>query len=222
MAERPTNVSPRKKPKQRRAVSTVDAILQAAACILIQEGWQKLTTNRVALRAGVNIASLYQYFPNKEAIIAELHRRHVDRVRQHFPREAQTLRSLPTLRAVLRSVVQVVIAEHRNQPELHRIFSEELPRTALGPLAVSSHDLERLWRECLATHAVNVPDLDMAAFVVRTVVHAIVHDTAVGRPQLLTHPAFAEEVVTLIERYLRRPSPTDSQSAAGNAECPKG
>src|SRR5260370_7157241 len=68
--------SPRKSPRQERSRATVEAILEAATDILIRQGAGRLTTNRIAERAGVNIASLYQYFPGKQAIIAELRRRH--------------------------------------------------------------------------------------------------------------------------------------------------
>src|SRR5205085_569397 len=69
-------LSPRKTPRQERSRATVEALLEATTDILRREGYAKLTTNRIADRAGVNIASLYQYFPGKEAIIAELRRRH--------------------------------------------------------------------------------------------------------------------------------------------------
>jgi AcrR family transcriptional regulator len=68
-------LEPRKAPRQRRSAATVDAILEAAAHILEREGLAALTTNRVAERAGASIGSLYQYFPNKEAILAALIRR---------------------------------------------------------------------------------------------------------------------------------------------------
>ena len=72
MAAPRIKVLPRKHPKQERASATVDAILQAATYILIRDGWEGLDTNKIAKRAGVNIASLYQYFPNKQAIVIEL------------------------------------------------------------------------------------------------------------------------------------------------------
>lgn len=62
--------SPRKKPLQARSKATVDAVLAAAAHILSRHG--SLTTNAVAERAGVSIGSLYQYFPNKDAILVAL------------------------------------------------------------------------------------------------------------------------------------------------------
>jgi AcrR family transcriptional regulator len=68
-------LDPRKTPRQRRSAATVDAILEAAAHILERQGLAALTTNGVAERAGASIGSLYQYFPNKEAVLAALIRR---------------------------------------------------------------------------------------------------------------------------------------------------
>lgn len=67
--------TPRKQARQARARATRDAIVEAAARILEQEGSAAATTNRIAERAGVSIGSLYQYFPDKQCIFAELLRR---------------------------------------------------------------------------------------------------------------------------------------------------
>lgn len=65
-------ISTRKEPKQIRSASVVTAILQAATQVLAQEGAARFTTARVAERAGISIGSLYQYFPNKAAILFRL------------------------------------------------------------------------------------------------------------------------------------------------------
>ena len=65
----------RKAPNQARSRATVEAIVHAGARVLADRGWAGFTTNRVAEVAGVSIGSLYQYFPGKEAILAELIRR---------------------------------------------------------------------------------------------------------------------------------------------------
>lgn len=67
---RSIELSPKKLPTQARARATYAAILQAAARILEQRGYEALTTNHVAAEAGVGIASLYEYFPNKQSIVA--------------------------------------------------------------------------------------------------------------------------------------------------------
>ncbi|TAJ69944.1 MAG: TetR/AcrR family transcriptional regulator [Phenylobacterium sp.] len=73
MSLRPTpEISSRKRPKQTRSAELVSAILEAAVQVLAQEGAQRFTTARVAEKAGVSVGSLYQYFPNKAAILFRL------------------------------------------------------------------------------------------------------------------------------------------------------
>ena len=61
---------PRKTPVQRRSRVTVDAILEATIQVLLAEGLARLTTTRVSERAGVSVGTMYQYFPNKQALIS--------------------------------------------------------------------------------------------------------------------------------------------------------
>lgn len=73
MTGRPSHsISSRKQPKQARATDLVAAILQAAVQVLASEGAQRFTTTRVAEKAGVSVGSLYQYFPNKAALLFRL------------------------------------------------------------------------------------------------------------------------------------------------------
>ena len=69
---RPHATHSRKTPVQARSVATRDAILNAASDILAKNGQAALNTNRIATRAGVSIGALYQYFPNKRAILNTL------------------------------------------------------------------------------------------------------------------------------------------------------
>ena len=69
------STKPRKNPLQERSRRTRDDILVAAARVLAREGLPRFNTNRVAEVAGVSVGSLYQYFPNKEALLCELQRR---------------------------------------------------------------------------------------------------------------------------------------------------
>ncbi|MDZ4776156.1 MAG: helix-turn-helix domain-containing protein, partial [Alphaproteobacteria bacterium] len=68
---------PKKTPRQSRSAATFEAIIEAGARILREGGYEALTTNRVADLAGVSVGSLYQYFPNKEAILVEMVCRHL-------------------------------------------------------------------------------------------------------------------------------------------------
>ncbi len=94
-----TATTPRKTPRQARAAATIEIILEGAAHILRRDGLGGLTTNHIADRAGVSIGSLYQYFPGKEAILAELIRRKRSAMLDAF-RAAAADESLDLARAV--------------------------------------------------------------------------------------------------------------------------
>src|ERR1041384_3846674 len=70
--QRQVRTTPRKRPRQDRSRATVDTILEATARVLVKRGFDGLTTNLVADAAGVSIGSLYQYFPNKAALVGAL------------------------------------------------------------------------------------------------------------------------------------------------------
>jgi AcrR family transcriptional regulator len=73
-------LTPRKLPMQARSVASVDAILDATVQVLMSVGKERLTTTRVAARAGVSVGTLYQYFPNKSALLQSVLTRHLDDV----------------------------------------------------------------------------------------------------------------------------------------------
>jgi AcrR family transcriptional regulator len=74
------DLAPRKRPSQARSQATFDALVDACTGLLAERGYARTTTNHVAERAGVNIASLYEYFPGKDAIVAEVADRLVQRL----------------------------------------------------------------------------------------------------------------------------------------------
>jgi AcrR family transcriptional regulator len=73
-------LEPRKSPVQARSATTVDAILEATIQVLLSMGKERLTTTRVAFRAGVSVGTLYQYFPNKRSLLQAALKRHLDEV----------------------------------------------------------------------------------------------------------------------------------------------
>jgi AcrR family transcriptional regulator len=73
-------LEPRKSPVQARSLASVDSILEATIQVLLSAGKERLTTTRVALRAGVSVGTLYQYFPNKSALLQAALKRHLEEV----------------------------------------------------------------------------------------------------------------------------------------------
>ena len=108
----------RKAPAQNRSQETVAVIVEAAARVLEERGFEGFNTNAVAERAGVSIGSLYQYFRNKDALIANL----IERQAEPF---VQVLGSLPnegSFQGVLRRVIDVSVRQQLQRPELARLL----------------------------------------------------------------------------------------------------
>lgn len=94
-------LAPRKSPVQARSAASVDAILEATIQVLLGVGKERLTTTKVALRAGVSIGTLYQYFPNKSALLQSALKRHLEEVSEAVERvcreqQGNTLRNMAT------------------------------------------------------------------------------------------------------------------------------
>jgi AcrR family transcriptional regulator len=123
---------------------TVEAILEAAARVLEREGVRRLTTGRVAEVAGVSVGSLYQYFPNKQAIAAALVERNVASLRGSFGALLEAVSDAP-LDQVVEMVLRGWVALYVGQPKIHAELFDQLPgealRQALEP-ALASYQLE--------------------------------------------------------------------------------
>ncbi len=132
---------PRKKPLQARAIATVEAITRATAHILVEHGYDALTTNHVAERAGVSIGSLYQYFPSKEALVGELLDDYCDKMNALFAdvfMRSQALSPREVVRATIRAIY---LAKHK-EPELFQVLIQQLPR--LGRLKRHEEDMAQV------------------------------------------------------------------------------
>src|SRR5262245_40667386 len=201
---RKRRLSPRKTPRQERSRATVEALLEATADILIRDGYTKLTTNRIADRAGVNIASLYQYFPGKEAIVAELRLRHGADQRAAL-RQVLAEHTAGELESTIRTLVSVGVAGHARAPRLHRVFTEEIPALGYREVAAIDAPIFDAMRRFLQGADVDVRDIELALWMIATAAGAVLHRAAVERPEDLSNGVIAEELITLLCRYLRRP-----------------
>jgi AcrR family transcriptional regulator len=197
--------SPRKWPRQDRSRFTVEAILEAAADILVRDGYAKLTTNRIADRAGVNVASLYQYFPGKEAIVAELRRRH-GAAERAAARDALVFGRGQSLEATLRALIARGVAAHAVAPALHRAFAEHMPPQRYREIEKADAPVFAEMRRFFERSAEGVPDVDFAMWMVATTAHAAIHNGVLERPEDVESGRLVDELVVLLLRYLKRPS----------------
>jgi AcrR family transcriptional regulator len=121
----PLQIEPRKQPVQGRSTATVEALYQASIQVLLELGYRKLTTTRVAERAGVSVGSLYQYFPNREALIAAVIARHLESVLAVVERQARALRGR-RLSEIVCGLVDAVVAAKAASLDISRALQEPL------------------------------------------------------------------------------------------------
>ncbi len=197
--------SPRKSATQERSRATVVALLSATARVLVKEGYDRASTNKVAEAAGVSIGSLYQYFPSKEALVSAVIERHIGEM-MDLVRVALVRVALLPLEDAAVELVRVMIDAHRIEPKLHRVLVEQIPRVGnLEQIESVDDEAIALVRTYLEAHQdeIDVVDLDLAAFIAVTSVEALTHAAVLRRPALLDDAKFKGEVASLIVRYLR-------------------
>lgn len=89
------DLSVRKKPRQARSKATVNAIFEATIQVLVADGPRRLTTTRVAERAGVSVGTMYQYFPHKQALFYALNERYLDTLAESVERTCKAQHNAP-------------------------------------------------------------------------------------------------------------------------------
>ena len=194
--------SPRKRPRQARAVATVTAILDAAARILTEHGYAAASTNRIAERAGVSIGSLYEYFPGKEAIFAELRRREGAKAYRELVAEPRPERP----REVIRHIVRGRLNWIRRNPALYAALESEVPRFAIAEVeAEIFDDFLDISLAFLETHREMLrPEAELrflAEFLMRAV-SATANTYGLRAPDQLDDPQLEQAMIEMVERYL--------------------
>ncbi|GKS77365.1 TetR/AcrR family transcriptional regulator [Acidovorax sp. SUPP950] len=191
----------RKEPRQARSRATVEVIVRAGARVLGERGWAGFTTNEVAEIAGVSIGSLYQYFPNKLALVNAIRRRHLDDV-------LAVMRGLgsdgESLSQLVDDLVRGMIAAHSIQPALHRVLLDEVPGDAGTRSAHRAFEAEYLarYREIVEVSGRrNDPAVEMVVLVLSAAVEGVIHKAA--RSRTLKSPVLKSELVTMIHSYLQ-------------------
>ena len=134
----PDALSPRAKPQQRRAIERRQAILDATLALLETHGIDDLTTTLIATRAGVPVASVYGYFPNKMAIVAELMRAAMQEVDASLESLLPTRADPAAIGATIDRAIDTIIAGYRALPARQRLFSAVRGNASLEPVARES------------------------------------------------------------------------------------
>jgi AcrR family transcriptional regulator len=182
----------------------VDTILDAMSRVLVERGYAKTNTNLVAEAAGISVGSLYQYFPNKDALIFALRERHVTRMLSLFEGVVDQMTDAGSLTSDFEALIDALVAAHLLEPELNRILEEEFPAFNMP---VSNQIRERFFdsiRGVLKRHraAISAPDIDVATFVVQRMLKALINAVVLTGPGGLSPGSIRPEIVPAVIGYL--------------------
>ncbi|MBB5193380.1 AcrR family transcriptional regulator [Silvimonas terrae] len=199
--------NPRKSPRQARSQLMVETILQATARVLSERGYAATNTNAVAERAGVSVGSVYQYFPNKDALINALHERHVLQM-ETLILDALDHLAGKTLHEAVECMIEAVHEAHLLEPELHRVLEN-------ADLLCDPHDDDDGYRAVMLAvrqlfeehrSAIRVSDLDLAVWSTMKIVEIMVHSAVLNPPPNFTQCQLRCAIVDAVMGYLVFPS----------------
>jgi len=197
--------SQRKEPRQDRARATVEAILEAAAQVLVAEGHARLNTTKVARRAGVSVGTLYQYFADKDTLIRKLFERHTETVLAAM-REA----AASTVGSHLQTRIRVALKALLAAKAAEGILGAVLLTTVLeldGCHAAMSEGLAYS-RNLLASileehrHEIDIEDASLAASTMVAAVDGVINAWLFDGSLHLDAPKLQEELMRLTLGYL--------------------
>ena len=191
--------APRKLPTQSRSRSLVTALVEACIHILEREGADALTVARMAEVSGVAVGSIYQYFPNKEAVVSVAfnHILH-EEVTVHVPALRKKVTGMPlagALRKIIDNMVRVELRFYRLHREFHLRYHPDLQvGMRLGPYENSRDYIDEAWAPLVALY---VPEMDpvrrdMSAYMLGMALRSVIRVALENAPERVESPVFLD------------------------------
>ncbi|MER5675281.1 MULTISPECIES: TetR/AcrR family transcriptional regulator [Pseudonocardia] len=196
----------RREPRQERSRAMVERIVAAGRDVLVTRGYDGASTNRIAAAAGVSPGSLYQYFPDKDAVLTEVLDRYLDameaRVSRAFLDSVAAAGPGAGTAPAVRATLEALLDTFGEEPDLLRVIVEQLPRSPGGRRAAFAGRIDDLVTTVLLTRGAG--DTDAARAAAWTVVRTVEHLTT---GYVLERPGFAravvvDELTALVAGYL--------------------
>jgi AcrR family transcriptional regulator len=196
----------RKTPRQARSLVTVGIILDAAALVLVEEGYDRATTNRIAERAGVSIGSLYQYFPNRDALLGALHRRTDTQISDGIWRILGERDETQPMREMLNIGVRTTIHQHAHFLPLLQVLMEtawrRIPVEWPAERWPQKHAVIRSILDKRAGELRSDFNIEAGALLLPRMVGSAIDAAIAFRPDALASGELERELSTMLSYYL--------------------
>lgn len=197
-------LQPRKTPVQERSAVTVDAILQATIQVLLTVGKERLTTTLVAMRAGVSVGTLYQYFPNKSALLQACLKRHMNQISQAIEQACEQNRSASLLEMGTALTNVYLSAKMRNVKESATLYavSSDVEGAAIAK-AVAARSLRSVAALFATAKEGLTKDPEVVASVVLAAFNGIARRVLEEKSPERAFESLRDELIVLVHAYLR-------------------
>ena len=163
-----TDFKPKKYPRQARSRASFDAIVEAAAQLLATGPYDALTTNHIAERAGVSIGTLYEFFPNKESIVAVLAERRMRRLADNMQGALPKTLGLNPLKSA-EFLIEVAVSGMVAERELYHALLRQIPFVPLLPEVRAIREAQTSFAQTiriLAGDALDLPEPEDDAWLI--------------------------------------------------------
>ena len=204
MRQTATHSEPRKSPVQARSTASVDAILKATIQVLLRVGKEKLTTTRVATRAGVSVGTLYQYFPNKTALLRAAMRLHMEEILAEVDKVSVAQRGQPVeqmAEALAVSFLAVKMRDPKKSRALYAVSSDvEGAKIAAGGVARVNNAIVGLLQ---SAPEVLTKDLQLMATVLQSTIAGLKRQLLESDMPEAQFEVMQRELVLVVRSYVR-------------------
>lgn len=195
----------RRIPQQNRAIMTVGSILESAAILFARDGFEKTSTTRIAELAGVSVGSLYEYFPNKDSLVASLVKSHCDQMICHIAQHLANAEGQGAYR-VIEVFIEATYQSYASHIQLQRVLLEHVGRVSKPHhYKRVSHSIINLLEAALDCSGECLPRERMRQmlYVIECVVESLVHRSIVLDQDFFDHD-LRDELLVLTKAYLQQ------------------
>ena len=197
-------LKPRKSPVQARSSASVEAILDATIQVLLKVGKERLTTTRVAMRAGVSVGTLYQYFPNKSALLQAALRRHLEHMRNAMREVIPTLERRP-VEEMMSTVASTFLAAKMHEPKTGvALYAVSADVDGFSIAREISDGLQAMVVALLKTAKERVAEPEAVASVLLGAIRGVSRRLIESKDPERSYPAFMRELDAVVRGYARQ------------------